>query len=303
MRIAFIHQGLAALPELEAYARFFNSRGQETFIIKKGESPLLNVDVEWHLMGLGGRRIFSNSILIHEYASASVPEFAAAKDLCKRWFNSTPDFRIYLNQSVRKALGFNDDIPFGFRDMGINFDAIREDADLGKTFDFIYPGSVQPYHQFRKLLSKFAVGDLKDRSLLVISDLDRNKRSDWAAYPNIEFRDRMPNAAVLQLIKQARFGINFRPAVRPYTFQTSTKLLEYAACRVPIITSPSEWLKSFQNEYGGNYFILSGDLANLNSDNLQRFDFTFPSVESFSWDQQIMRSGVFEFLKMPLNES
>src|SRR5688500_1155394 len=145
MRIAFIHQGLAPLPELEAYTRFFESRGHQTFICKQKQQPGVKPDVEWHFMGLGGERLFKGTKLIHEYASASVPALARLKDNVKRWFNKTPDFRIFLNDTVRRSIGFDDNIPFGYRDMGINVDTINNSVGTEKRFDFIYPGSVEPY--------------------------------------------------------------------------------------------------------------------------------------------------------------
>src|SRR6478736_3865947 len=117
MRIAFIHQGLAPLPELEAYTMFFESRGHQTCICTGNLKPDFEPEVEWHFMGFGGGRMFPGTKLIHEYASASVPSLASLKDNIKRWFNKTPDFRIYLNPAVRQLLGFTDTIPFGYRDM------------------------------------------------------------------------------------------------------------------------------------------------------------------------------------------
>ncbi|HSB94043.1 MAG TPA: hypothetical protein VLC28_13050 [Flavitalea sp.] len=301
MRIAFIHQGLAHLPELEAYTRFFESRGHQTFIGKQSQQPPFKPDVEWHFMGMGGARMFPGTKLIHEYASASVPVLAHLKDNVKRWFNSKPDFRIFLNDQVRKSIGFNDSIPFGYRDMGIDIDGIENDHEEKKCFDFIYPGSVEPYKFFQKLLWKFTTDEFKASKLLVISNIASGMRSEWSKYDNIEFRAPLTNREVIALIRQSKYGINFRPPVAPFTFQTATKVLEYAACKVPVITTPSEWLSNFTKKNGGNYFILSPDLTNLTYRNLVAFDFQFPEVKHLTWQQQIIGSGVCRYLE--INES
>jgi hypothetical protein len=301
MRIAFIHQGRAPLPELEAYTRFFESRGHETFICKKNQEAGFRPDVEWHFMGLGGERFFKGTTLIHEYASASVPALATLKDNVKRWINKKPDFRIYLNDSVRQSIGYHDNIPFGYRDMGINIDAINNSFSTEKRFDFIYPGSVEPFSFFKKLLLKFTTNEFNSSRLLIISNVPGKISSAWSRFENIEFRSPMSNREVIELIRQSKYGINFRPAVAPFTFQTATKVLEYAACKIPVITTPSTWLSTFKNEYGGNYFILSPGLENLTWGNLRNFDFQFPERKPLTWDEQIRRSGVCDFLNIKVD--
>jgi len=296
MHIAFIHQGQAMLPELEAYRSFFKSRGHTISMVTKQNNPVIPVDVEWHFMGFGGKRLFPGSVLIHEYASASVPPFSSGKDLLKRRLNAKPDFRIFQNELVRKLLGFHDRIPFGFREMGVNLDQVRNLPQSPKEVDFIYPGTLAPYSYFRKLFKKFATGELSDQTLLVISDLDAARQSEWRDYKNIIFRPRMSNSAVLAAIKTARFGINLRPDVRPFRFQASTKVLEFAACGVPVLSTSSAWLQDFRKAHGGNYFILSPGLENFTPGNVESFQFEFPSMESFSWEQQIARSGISQFL-------
>jgi len=301
MRIAFIHQGRALLPELEAYTRFFESRGHETIIYRDNQKPDFRPDVEWHFMGVGGKRLYSGTKLIHEYASASVPALATLKDNVKRWINTKPDYRIFLNDAVRQSIGFNDSIPFGYRDMGIDIDVINNGDQVEKRYDFIYPGSVEPYSFFKKLLLKLTTSEFKSSKLLVISNLPEQLRKEWSGFDNIEFRQPIPNREVIRLIRQSKYGLNFRPPLAPFTFQTATKVLEYAACKVPVLSTPSKWLSAFKDEYGGNYFILSPELENLTWNNLLDFDFQFPEIKHLTWDEQIIRSGVCRYLNIAEN--
>ena len=118
MRIAFIHQQNAFLPELEAYHDFFSTRGIECLSITPSDINNTTADVHWHFMGTALKR--TNSITIHEYTSASTPPFANIKDLAKKTLNSKPDYRLFLNRWVHARYQFRDNVPFGFRDMGVD---------------------------------------------------------------------------------------------------------------------------------------------------------------------------------------
>jgi hypothetical protein len=51
MKIAFIHNHQAFLPELTAYQRFFQLRNIQTCIAKPGEEEISGADVLWYFMG------------------------------------------------------------------------------------------------------------------------------------------------------------------------------------------------------------------------------------------------------------
>src|SRR5437764_10906419 len=135
MRIAFIDQQNAFLPELSAYIDFFSARGINCVIVNKKEAGRTASDVEWHFMGTSFKK--KNGITIHEYTSSSTPPFAYLKNLVKKQLNNKPDFRIFLNEFVSEQFCFNDNIPFGFRDMGVNLAQFDfQNGTSGKEFDF-----------------------------------------------------------------------------------------------------------------------------------------------------------------------
>jgi hypothetical protein len=96
MKITFIHTNKAFLPEIGAYRDFFSTFGVDT-ATGSYDDPGARPDVEWHFMGTRRRRLWKNTLVIHEYASASVPPLRGIKDLLKRWYNATPDYRLFLN--------------------------------------------------------------------------------------------------------------------------------------------------------------------------------------------------------------
>ena len=83
----------------------------------------------------------------------------------------------------------------------------------------------------------------------------------------------------------------------PFNEQTSTKLLEYAALKMPIITTDYKWIRNFQKENGGNFFYLEKDLSNFIWKNISQFNYSFPDLKEWTWEKQIRKSGVLEFLQ------
>lgn len=296
MHIAFIHNQLAFLPEIVAYERFFAASGISCEVIRPRDLQRIQPDVAWHFMGIDRMKEAPVKLTIHEYTSASVRPFAALKDRYKRMFNTKPDYRLFLNKFVENAMGFHDNVPSGIRDMGIPADWLHQSPNKAKTYDFIYVGEWKN-RRIERLLELFATGNMSKQSILVVSkDLAELKRR-YQSYSNIHFEGPVLHERIPGFIAQAKFGINFMPDVPPFNQQTSTKLLEYAACGVPVITTDYLWVRDFQQRYRGNFFFLSKDLSNFTWDQVQAFPYSFPDMRSFTWDQQITASGIPAFLK------
>ena len=296
MKITFVHTNKAFLPEIDAYRDFFSTYGVETNT-GNYESIAIKPDVEWHFMGTHRRRKWTDTLVIHEYASASMPPFRKIKDQLKRWGNCTPGFRLFLNRYVQQQLGFNDKVPFGFRDMGLPAGTITAPAAVKKQFDFIYAGSVSADMQMNNLLQLFAGGALQQHTLLVLAREYQELATQFSRWPNIIFKGPVPQAEVRYWLQQAQFGINYKPVIEPHSHQTSTKLLEYLAADVPVITTDSPWVRHFQQTYGGSFFYLNEDLSNFTWEKVQGFSYAFPDLSEWTWDKQIRHSGVLEFLQ------
>lgn len=299
MRIAFIHQHRAMLPEISAYMRFFEAKGHQTSVCTNAHKAGFIPDVEWYFMGFQGRRKFSKSILIHEYASASVPPFAGWKDCLKRYFLPTPDFRIYLNEWTKNRLKHRDRVPNGLRDMGVFVNEQKDQHGLKTSsgrYDFIYPGSLYPYPYFKNLLQQFATGTLRKHTILILANATVTQREDWKQFSNIHFESPVAPDNLNELLRQARFGLNVRPVGAPFDFQTSTKILEYAAAGLPIVTTDSTWLKQFLSTQGGACYVVKEDFSNLIFSDIESYPYVTPRIDGYSWEEQILKSGVYEFL-------
>ncbi len=291
MQIVFIHPSKAFLPELDAYARYFSKIGIKTAVSTTGQS-VVNADVEWHFMGVLSKR--KPVITIHEYASASVPPFASFKDLIKRKINCKPDFRIYNNEYVRERLGFADGIPEGIRDFGIEQQLPASVQQ--KEYDFIYTGSVAAHRKLDDLLNCFTDGALRNQSLLILSNNYTQLANKMRPFKNIRFEGPVPHHQVNGYLKKASFGINFMADVAPFNHQTSAKLVEYAAAGLPILTNAYAWLDEFERKTGGTFFKINKDFTNVSWEAIQNFSFRQPDLREWTWEEQIRKSGVVEFL-------
>jgi glycosyltransferase involved in cell wall biosynthesis len=296
MTIAFIHDHLSFLPEIEAYQAFFSRKGFTTMVLdfEEWKNSSSNIDVEWMMMGTDNSKRTS-AIRIHEYASSSAPPFMKLKNRFKSIFNTKPDFRLFLNDYVRNCFHFNDGIPWGTRDMGID-PGLAVCGMVEKKYDFIYTGSVKADRKVTDLLNRFIQKDLSSRTLLILSRDYEYIANEYRNYSNIMFRGPVSKQEVAKYLSESRFAINYIPDCEPYNKQTSTKFLEYQQFNLPVITTDYPWLRDFEHKYGGKFFKIDPSVKNLNWDELLSFPFRSGNLSSWSWEKKIEGSGVLEWL-------
>jgi glycosyltransferase involved in cell wall biosynthesis len=298
MTIAFVHGNKAFLPEIEAYTRFFAGHGVRCVVTTPDYLVSVSREVEWFFMGTDFTKRHPGIYRVHEYASLSVPPAQQVKDWFKRNFVTRPDYRLFLNAYVQQSLGFRDKVPFGLRDMGLWPEQLHPVARTASPgYDFIYVGSVTKDTHIENLLDCFVTGAPMDgHSLLIVSRDYELLRTKYQTSSNISFTGPVAQTEVAALVQSARFAINYKPDIAPHNQQTSTKLLEYAACGVPVITTEFAWMRNFQQQYGGNYFYLSPNLSNFSWEKVNAFNYSFPDLSAWTWEQQIRSSGILEFL-------
>jgi len=301
MIIAFIHPHIAFLPEIDAYQNFFSTFSIKTIVAGPKEIKNINADVEWHFMGTDFSKK-DKTVKIHEYTSASVSPLRKGKNIAKKILNAQPDYRLFLNKYVEGQFNFKDKIPNGYRDMGIDISFLKPDNNVKKEFDFIYAGSINKERKIEKLFNLFTRENMKDHSLLILSNNYENLKSKLKSYQNIFFAGPVKHEEVKNYIEKSRFALNFILDEEPFNQQTSTKFLEYAALKIPIITTCYVWVKKFQQQYGGNYFCLDNDLSNLSWKSISEFNYSFPELNEWTWEKQIRKSGILEFLQSKFPE-
>lgn len=296
--IAFVDTHKAFLPGLYAYTQFFSKYNIPYTIVTASELSYTPCTVEWFFMGADATRPRRGVVKIHEYLSTSTPPFRLLKDLGKAIINTKPHFRIFQNDYVRSSFGFRDGVPYGFRSEGVSPQWLMAKApEQPKEFDFIYTGDLSTARRPSLLIDRFTNPALQQHSLLLLGRNYAELQKKYEQYSHIIFKGPVSSEQVRSYILQSRFGINYIPNRAPFNRLPSTKFLEHAACNIPVISSDYRWIRNFQQQYGGDYFYLRPDLSNLVWEEVNNFQYASPVLDEWTWEHQIRRSGVLEFLK------
>lgn len=292
-KIVFERKKNVYLPEIDAYMAYLRERHPHVEAIDSADIPA-GVDVIWRFTGFdrspvatGGARV------VHEYGSLSVPPCARLKNKIKKWINVRPAQRVFLNGKVAQEFGFADGVPAHLRDMGISA-GFFGGAPAAPNYDFVYCGSLYRGSEVLQFLHHFA--SASQGKMLVIGTVRAEDERALSHTGNITFTGRVNYADIPALIRRARYGLNIIPDAYPFNIQTSTKILEYAAAGLSIISNDYAWARQFERERNAKFFYLPKDLHDFSIAALERYPFITPDVRDLEWSGIIERSGIFDFL-------
>ena len=178
--------------------------------------------------------------------------------------------------------------------MGIDKSFIQTKSN-NKEYDFVYVGSMSKAREFDKFLKVFT--QKNNGKLCLIGNVNDSIYKKYKNNKDLIFTGKVPYSEVPRIASKAVYGINFVPDKYPYNVQTSTKLLEYLALGLKVITTDYQWVKKFENEqmclfYKLDYYNLNFDIEDINK-------FAFKSnfnAENYTWDRIIEKSGMIEKL-------
>lgn len=282
-KILCIHPGVSYLPEIQAYKEYFGQFGVEVYDSAKDFDQNYNkadFDLLWYMMGV---QLFRDELpTVHDYASLSTGRFPLFKNTVKKCLNQKPDLRLFLNSNVKNGLGFKDYIPFLYRDMGVSYDFFKVQKK-DQEYDFVYVGAITKERGVDRLFDHFR-NHLKDKSLLVIGSVPNEIYSQFANIHNIKFMGAVPYSTVPELASKAEYGINMMPDQYPFNIQTSTKLIEYCALGLKVITTNYEWASSFESKTKARFYKIDDSFENLSMSKIEAFDFVTPDVNGYQWN-------------------
>ena len=286
MLIHFIHPGSAYLPELAAYGDFLAALGHSAQVHSRPASVPADAVICWWMCGRvphDAARRLSHAFHIHEYASASVPPWSKVKDRAKRALQPVPQYRLFQNTWVRDRLGFSDGVPYEFRDMGVEPSFLAPCARrAAPEFDGVYLGDMQRLRQFVPLLT--ALQQAGQRTLLIGEPpVDLRKTLHTLGHVT----GRVPHGQVPTLLRRARYGLNLVPEQLPYSQQTSTKLIEYCAAGLPVVSTNYDWVRAFEARHGARFAYLPiPDIAGC----------MVPDVSTLAWPRVLERLALWRRL-------
>lgn len=293
--ILFLRSKKAYLSDIDAYLDYFNAQPNYQASVFYEDEPynIRDYDVVWKFMGRDTENTFS-TFKVHEYVSLSTGQFPRLKNFIKSKTNSTPDLRIFLNQDVEKEMNFRDPVPSLNRDMGID-PIFFEYQDQPKKFDFVYIGSMAKGRRIDQMLKYFVA--TSDATLYLVGDPDDDLYNEFKSYPNIVFTGKVPYKEVPKIASQARYGINYMPNEYPLNRQTSTKLLEYLAMGLNIVSTNYKWVNDFEKSHQLRFHFLDNRKPSFALDRVEQTTYCSSiNKEDFLWESIFKRAGILEFL-------
>jgi glycosyltransferase involved in cell wall biosynthesis len=301
--VHFVRNGPSYLPEIDAYVDFITSHGHQALVHDTGTTVPLNAQVVWWMCGRvpsAEARRLKSAFHIHEYASASAPPHAWLKDFVKHWTQPKPDYRIFQNGWVRERMGFDDGVPYALRDMGVSpafFDVAAPTLTAhspAHAFDLVYLGEMTRLQPFLPLLHSIHEAG---RSLLLVGDVPDSLREQLPA--SVACTGRVPHAEVAHQLRRARFGLNLVNNIEPYNQQTSTKLLEYCAAGLPVVSNDYAWVRYFAAHYQGNFHLLRDDPSSWPysfGEALEAYPYAVPDIRALAWPKLLGKLAIWKHL-------
>ena len=288
-RIAIQKSKSAVLPEIEIYKQYFIEYKFIDFY-DINELSGENIDLIWKFMGTDFNK--SDVPIIHEYASLSLPPFAGLKDWVKQNFNVKPDLRVFLNKHIASQYNFSDDVRFCYRDMGVSSSFFCKSASSDKYYDFVYVGSMSKDRGIFRLLNQLKVD--KKATILLVGQPPDDLYNAYKRYSNIIFSGKVPYDEVPGLAMQAEYAVNYIPDKFPFNMQTSTKLLEYVAMGMKVVTTSYRWVNQFEKIRNMRFFHIREDCSDLDMESLRKYPFKLTNIDDLRWESVLDNSGLRE---------
>ena len=258
--VHFVHGARSYLPELSAYQTHIERLGHAVQMHTQAHTVPDDAQAVWWICGRvpkGQARRLKGAVHVHEYASASVAPLAWLKDRIKQWQHPVPDFRVFQSEWVRQRMGFGDavtePVPYALRDMGVPDAFLTAQAKQSPEFDLVYLGEMSRLLHFVPLLQTL---DQAGLTLLLVGDVPPALQKRLTALAHIQTTGRVPQDQVPVQLLRARCGLNLMPDVLPLSEQTSTKMLEYLALGLPVISNPYAWAQRTALAHAGRVQLL-----------------------------------------------
>lgn len=277
--IALVSAGKSFLPDVLAYEKYFSNKGAVVKVVGLKES-LKDFDVCILFHGLNPFWKSYPGVVIGEYHSLSTGKNARLKDMAKRLINIRSNMYLFLNDYVRQKMWFGAAVPHIIRPMGFFSEYVDEFRGGEKEFDIVYSGSVRA--GVDEAIIRCA--DIGLKVALVGGVLDR-KHENVISFGKVTHRESY------SIMSKSRIGLNFCPDKKPWSRQDSTKLIEYCASGLGVITNSYSWVVEFEQDKNASFL----DFSSIESrEQVLSYDYLVPDVTDLSWESILEKSALFE---------
>ena len=97
----------------------------------------------------------------------------------------------------------------------------------------------------------------------------------------------------------AKFGLNFTPDTFPFNIQDSTKVIEYCALGLGVVTNRYEWVDEFEERIEAKFLSFE---AVDSCESVLSFNFEQGDIEKYSWENVISKSNLMSFIEGSVND-
>jgi len=285
----------AYLSERFAYKDYFENNGFKVYLKDEvGLFERMETDIIWVMMGFHFLRNGTSKV-VHEYQTIPVYGNCLTRFysyILKRYFSIKPNLRIFKNEAIKKYFNFKDNVPYLYRDMGIS-DKFLNHYKKNKKYDFVYLGSMSKERKIGNLLN-FFINNLNQHSLLLIGEIPE-ELNPYLKYNNIYSTGKLPYHQVPEYLGLCEYGIHYVP--NGFSFNLSTKLLEYAAVGLKIVSNRIQFLDDFLLKYGGSAYTFEEDFSDFDFQKLVSFNYVRPNIKSLEWNTLLDCSGLLYEIK------
>jgi glycosyltransferase involved in cell wall biosynthesis len=161
-------------------------------------------------------------------------------------------------------------------------------------FDLVYLGEMNRLLPFVPQLQSIHEAG---RTLLLVGDVPDALHAQLPA--SVTCTGRVPHADVPHQLRRARFGLNLVSNIEPYNQQTSTKLLEYCAVGLPVVSNDYAWVRYFAAHYQGNFHLLRDDPSSWQysfGEALEAYPYVVPDVRELAWHKLLAKLTIWQHL-------
>lgn len=300
IKLAFIKPSKSYAPEIYAYFDYF-SKFKDFSCNIYDEEKLYDIESDFILCMPGVIPFYKKlkaKYIIFDYATLSTGRAPKLKNIIKRFVNKRAHINVFLNPEVRQGYFF---MGQGLlRDMGVS-DSFFAKHDVKNKIkgSVVYCGSICKARGIEKVIDCFVDSDLR---LYLIGRPDECIVKKYKCNKNIIFLGEMTRGDIAVELPKYEFGLNYVPDKYPFNIQTATKVLEYSAAGLKVISNKYYWIKKFEKETLGSYFYFQFN-KNLTEKDIRNFDFKVSNVMQHKWGAIIEKSSLRnEILKLSKRE-
>jgi len=291
VKIGLIKNDKAFSPEIEGYLDFFKPISQvQTAVYDNFKKADESSDVVIVFFGFIPFWVKHGSLVIAEYASLSIGRFSFVKNVLKRLLNIRGEYYIFLNEEVRKNLFFSSRVPYSLRGMGFVKDNCKQSLNVKKEFDFVYCGSVGRSGVIEAILKIESLGFF----IAVVGNTEKEGEVLSNVSKNICCFGKTSLKKSYEIMASARYGLNFTPDIFPYNIQDSTKVIEYCALGLGVVTNRYKWVNEFEERIGAKFMSFQ---AVDSYESVSNFNFQQGDIENYSWDKVILKTDLMGFIE------